>query len=169
MRRGGFPFAELTFTRGLPERRRSRVRPSRGAIIGMGLGSATRSRSSPSPYSGPDTASRFPACSRGGRDLCLVGQPQLSVRVPQLQDFSRSPLTDSNRRPPPYHGGALPTELRGRNRQSSRVEGDPSSARATLSARRHGAKLSACLGTVARSSSSPTSATATSGWGFATR
>src|SRR5436305_103827 len=29
-----------------------------------------------------------------------------------LQEFS-SPLTDSNRRPPPYHGGALPTELRG--------------------------------------------------------
>ncbi len=28
--------------------------------------------------------------------------------------FSASPLTDSNRRPPPYHGGALPTELRGR-------------------------------------------------------
>ena len=27
---------------------------------------------------------------------------------------SRSPLTDSNRRPPPYHGGALPAELRGR-------------------------------------------------------
>jgi hypothetical protein len=25
-----------------------------------------------------------------------------------------SPLADSNRRPPPYHGGALPTELRGR-------------------------------------------------------
>src|SRR5881227_3185260 len=25
----------------------------------------------------------------------------------------KSPLTDSNRRPPPYHGGALPTELRG--------------------------------------------------------
>src|SRR5436309_7458393 len=31
-----------------------------------------------------------------------------------LQAFYRSPLTDSNRRPPPYHGGALPTELRGR-------------------------------------------------------
>ncbi len=30
-----------------------------------------------------------------------------------LQDPG-SPLTDSNRRPPPYHGGALPTELRGR-------------------------------------------------------
>ena len=26
-----------------------------------------------------------------------------------------SPLSDSNRRPPPYHGGALPTELRGRS------------------------------------------------------
>ena len=32
----------------------------------------------------------------------------------------RSPLTDSNRRPPPYHGGALPTELRGRSRDSRR-------------------------------------------------
>ena len=31
-----------------------------------------------------------------------------------LQALYRSPLTDSNRRPPPYHGGALPTELRGR-------------------------------------------------------
>jgi hypothetical protein len=31
-----------------------------------------------------------------------------------LQGFCASPLTDSNRRPPPYHGGALPTELRGR-------------------------------------------------------
>src|SRR3954447_20781673 len=27
----------------------------------------------------------------------------------------QSPLPDSNRRPPPYHGGALPTELRGRS------------------------------------------------------
>ena len=27
---------------------------------------------------------------------------------------SPSPLPDSNRRPPPYHGGALPAELRGR-------------------------------------------------------
>src|SRR4051812_7321498 len=34
--------------------------------------------------------------------------------------FLRSPLTDSNRRPPPYHGGALPTELRGQRRHSTR-------------------------------------------------
>ena len=26
-----------------------------------------------------------------------------------------SPVSDSNRRPPPYHGGALPTELTGRS------------------------------------------------------
>src|SRR5262245_39372630 len=35
--------------------------------------------------------------------------------------FLRSPLTDSNRRPPPYHGGALPTELRGRATYGSRA------------------------------------------------
>src|SRR3954451_15967165 len=28
-----------------------------------------------------------------------------------------SPLTESNRRPSPYHGDALPTELRGRTRR----------------------------------------------------
>ena len=38
-----------------------------------------------------------------------------------LQALYRSPLPDSNRRPPPYHGGALPTELRGRVGQSSHV------------------------------------------------
>ena len=32
-----------------------------------------------------------------------------------------SPLTDSNRRPPPYHGGALPTELRGQPPYCSRL------------------------------------------------
>ena len=35
--------------------------------------------------------------------------------------FKPSPLTDSNRRPPPYHGGALPAELRGRGPESSRT------------------------------------------------
>ena len=34
--------------------------------------------------------------------------------TPATMRSPRSPLTDSNRRPPPYHGGALPTELRGR-------------------------------------------------------
>ena len=41
--------------------------------------------------------------------------------------LSRSPLTDSNRRPPPYHGGALPTELRGRAPHSSPGRGSRSS------------------------------------------
>ncbi len=31
-----------------------------------------------------------------------------------LRGFPKSPLSDSNRRPLPYHGSALPTELRGR-------------------------------------------------------
>ena len=34
---------------------------------------------------------------------------------PAFAGLFQSPLTDSNRRPPPYHGGALPTELRGRS------------------------------------------------------
>src|ERR687890_1743186 len=33
------------------------------------------------------------------------------ARIPA---FTASPLPDSNRRPLPYHGSALPTELRGR-------------------------------------------------------
>ena len=37
-----------------------------------------------------------------------------SGEKPAIPAPSKSPLTDSNRRPPPYHGGALPTELRGR-------------------------------------------------------
>src|SRR6266545_7334878 len=43
---------------------------------------------------------------------------------PRRAGLLQSPLTDSNRRPPPYHGGALPTELRGRVREDgSRDEG----------------------------------------------
>src|SRR4051794_27621619 len=41
---------------------------------------------------------------RGGPGTAAAG----AVRNPQ------SPLTESNRRPSPYHGDALPTELRGR-------------------------------------------------------
>src|SRR5664280_1037154 len=38
--------------------------------------------------------------------ISLIGKLRLVGRL-------RSPLTDSNRGPPPYHGGALPAELRG--------------------------------------------------------
>src|SRR5207248_1439983 len=37
----------------------------------------------------------------------------------RLRVFQTSPLTDSNRRPPPYHGAALPTEVRGQDNKSS--------------------------------------------------
>src|SRR5512132_4723539 len=44
---------------------------------------------------------------------CLLTRD--SAQTTRNRDLQRlsSPLTDSNRRPPPYHGGALPTELRG--------------------------------------------------------
>src|SRR5580765_964448 len=38
----------------------------------------------------------------------------LQQEKPRFARLLQSPLPDSNRRPPPYHGGALPTELRGR-------------------------------------------------------
>src|SRR5437773_4157618 len=48
--------------------------------------------------------------SRTRRDSNFVGAANT---IGHLQGFYTSPLTDSNRRPPPYHGGALPAELRG--------------------------------------------------------
>ena len=55
---------------------------------------------------------------REGRALRRA--PRLK-KSPAVRGFRRSPLTDSNRRPPPYHGGALPTELRGQGGHSSRA------------------------------------------------
>jgi PLD-like domain len=50
---------------------------------------------------------------------------EIRVKSARFARLLQSPLADSNRRPPPYHGGALPTELRGRvgdcSRGSSRV------------------------------------------------
>src|SRR2546430_494784 len=45
--------------------------------------------------------------------------PVTTAETAPEQEETRSPLTDSNRRPPPYHGGALPTELRGRGADST--------------------------------------------------
>ena len=41
------------------------------------------------------------------------GGVSLRRKVPSSSAFPESPLPDSNRRPLPYHGSALPTELRG--------------------------------------------------------
>ena len=40
--------------------------------------------------------------------------PPVICRQDRNRAFTWSPLTESNRRPSPYHGDALPTELRGR-------------------------------------------------------
>src|SRR5919197_3874472 len=67
------------------------------------------------------------AAVHGGRWWTLRGrrspQPPLvkTTEVAAKQAKTRSPLTDSNRRPPPYHGGALPTELRGRGGDCSQA------------------------------------------------
>ena len=51
---------------------------------------------------------------RRRRDACATG-PE-NAKTPGCAGASvRSPLPDSNRRPLPYHGSALPTELRGRS------------------------------------------------------
>ena len=46
--------------------------------------------------------------------LVGAGAPAVAAELAHRQALSASPLSDSNRRPLPYHGSALPTELRGR-------------------------------------------------------
>ena len=77
---------------------------------------------------------RHGASPSGVADVCVVGSgggtrtrdPTIMSRVLLPTELLRragrahrpapaSPLTDSNRRPLPYHGSALPTELRGRS------------------------------------------------------
>jgi hypothetical protein len=47
----------------------------------------------------------------------LLHQDQRSRFHVRIRPLTWSPLTESNRRPSPYHGDALPTELRGRSRR----------------------------------------------------
>src|SRR5215218_8442636 len=67
----------------------------------------------------------------GGRGWTLRGRrrrratPAETTEPGAEQEETRSPLTDSNRRPPPYHGGALPTELRGRGTECSPGSAEP--------------------------------------------
>ena len=61
---------------------------------------------------------------RGGRCVDTAASkssPTRKTTTAAEQAKTGSPLTDSNRRPPPYHGGALPTELRGRDGQCIRA------------------------------------------------
>jgi hypothetical protein len=70
---------------------------------------------------------RLPARARSSQNVRASYPRRVQIASAQtttqahLQGFYRSPLTDSNRRPPPYHGGALPAELRGRVQDSSRL------------------------------------------------
>src|SRR5829696_4905809 len=59
--------------------------------------------------------------------LSYTAAPRLKIRAQRarINEPGWSPLTESNRRPSPYHGDALPTELRGRAEE--RVHGPPGS------------------------------------------
>src|SRR5213079_3038286 len=85
-------------------------------------------RSSPTTAGSPESDSNRPASTdaSGGRrsSPTTAGSPESDSNRPASTDASGgrrsspttagSPESDSNRRPPPYHGGALPTELSGR-------------------------------------------------------
>src|SRR5262249_20502285 len=58
------------------------------------------------------------------RLLCRLSYSAVTGRVGQ-----QSPLRESNPRPSPYHGDALPTELRGRSQRLVRVHKTPSAAK----------------------------------------
>src|SRR6185295_13566122 len=69
------------------------------------------------------TNAAAPACVLAPRFQIVTNAGARNLRPPSGDPATpgttrdpKSPLTDSNRRPPPYHGGALPTELRGRSR-----------------------------------------------------
>src|SRR5919201_76248 len=74
----------------------------------------------PSGLLGQQAVTRPPRWTFRGRRHAPLS-PRRPTELAQMQALPRSPLTDSNRRPPPYHGGALPTELRGRCGHSRRL------------------------------------------------
>ena len=98
------------------------VDTKRGRVLG-GQGTEERCLTSRSPE-----AHATPSCQGEGQlfpnvPLAAFSAPEQGTETARSSPFagcSISPLTDSNRRPPPYHGGALPTELRGQEPQSSR-------------------------------------------------
>src|SRR5690349_6707021 len=51
------------------------------------------------------------------RLLCQLSYTAWRALPEEYPAVRSSPLTESNRRPSPYHGDALPTELRGRARR----------------------------------------------------
>ena len=71
-------------------------------------------RASAVPHAPSDTATGQPWHSPRARLAAASKAGWTSFRTCLLT----SPLTESNRRPSPYHGDALPTELRGRLRRS---------------------------------------------------
>jgi hypothetical protein len=65
----------------------------------------------------PRRPARFPNDFHIGLRTTLA-EPARTPKPPPARAIRPSPLSDSNRRPLPYHGSALPAELRGRSELS---------------------------------------------------
>jgi hypothetical protein len=92
--------------------KRGRPRPATPSLPRNRVGTA------PTPASAGISRLRRPR-PRRQRGRVRPSSPVSATTGPEkfgIAGALQSPLTDSNRRPPPYHGGALPAELRGRGR-----------------------------------------------------
>jgi Polyphosphate kinase 2 (PPK2) len=99
---------------GFVQGRGRRIREGVAATQRIPKGPANRTIGSPAVAS-PETRNvdrRWTRSGRAPQKLASVG-----ARKPSI--CKESPLTDSNRRPLPYHGSALPAELRGRTEERS--------------------------------------------------
>jgi hypothetical protein len=83
-----------------------------------GTASATPCTSGLPPSACPDLAARVGTVAIGSPGPRNGPRPVFGC---SNLSSEQSPLTESNRRPSPYHGDALPTELRGRDRHMSRA------------------------------------------------
>jgi hypothetical protein len=64
-------------------------------------------------WSDPGITSQRPTLRHAPANTEANLWPHRPVRIFRIRPLTWSPLTESNRRPSPYHGDALPTELRG--------------------------------------------------------
>src|SRR5215470_17302474 len=74
-----------------------------------------------------------------------------------IMPLTWSPLTESNRRPSPYHGDALPTELRGHGGQRPQVRRSTSKRTTSARAARYASIHDRHVGKEPTSAASPTS------------
>ena len=95
----------------LPPRDRNSHEPGLVQDCDSSSGGEVRASTSKRMAASASTTTLPKSFHRGRGRLALILQER---QIPRQQSQSPSPLSDSNRRPLPYHGSALPAELRGR-------------------------------------------------------